>query len=32
MQIAVFGDYALMYWVDEADQQIKILDVHAADR
>ena len=32
MQIAVVGDYALMYWVDEADQHIKILDIHAADR
>ena len=32
MQIAVVGDYALMYWVDEADQHIKILDIHASDR
>jgi mRNA-degrading endonuclease RelE of RelBE toxin-antitoxin system len=32
VQIAVVGDYALMYWVDEADQHIKILDIHAADR
>jgi len=32
MQIAVIGDYALMYWVDEADQHVKVLDIHAADR
>ncbi len=32
MQIAVTGDYALMYWVDEADQHVKVLDIHAADR
>ena len=32
MQIAVVGDYALMYWVDEADRHIKILDIHASDR
>jgi mRNA-degrading endonuclease RelE of RelBE toxin-antitoxin system len=32
IQIAVVGDYALMYWVDEADQHIKILDIHASDR
>lgn len=32
LQIVVIGDYALMYWVDEADGHIKILDIHAADR
>lgn len=32
MQISVVGDYALMYWVDEADQHVKVLDIHAADR
>ena len=32
MQIAVTGDYALMYWVDEADQHVKVLDIHAADQ
>jgi hypothetical protein len=32
MQIAVVGDYVLMCWVDEADQHIKILDIHASDR
>ena len=32
MQTEVTGDYALMYWVDEADQHVKVLDIHAADR
>ena len=32
IQIAVIGDYAVMYWVDEADQHIKVLDIHAADQ
>lgn len=32
MQIAILGDYALMYWVDEADRHVKILDIHSADR
>ncbi|MCP5517883.1 MAG: hypothetical protein H7A45_11585 [Verrucomicrobiales bacterium] len=32
LEIAVVGDYALMYWIDEAHRQVKILDLHAADR
>lgn len=32
LEIAIVGDYALMYWVDDADRQVKILDIHAADR
>jgi len=32
LQIVVVGDYALTYWVDDADRHVKILDVHAADR
>lgn len=32
VQIMVVGDYALTYWIDDADQHIKILDVHSADR
>jgi mRNA-degrading endonuclease RelE of RelBE toxin-antitoxin system len=32
LQIAIVNDYALTYWVDDADRQVKILDVHAADR
>lgn len=31
LQIAVVGDYALMYWIDDADRNVKILDIHAAD-
>ncbi len=32
LQIAITGDFALVYWIDDADQHVKILDVHAADR
>jgi len=32
LHIAIVGDYALMYWIDEADRHVKILDIHAADR
>ncbi len=32
LQIAIIGDYALMYWIDDADRHVKILDIHAADR
>jgi mRNA-degrading endonuclease RelE of RelBE toxin-antitoxin system len=28
----VIGDYAVMYCVDDADQHIKVLDIHAADQ
>ena len=32
LQIAICGDFALMYWIDDADRHVKILDIHAADR
>lgn len=32
LQIAIVGDFALTYWIDDADRHVKILDVHAADR
>ena len=32
LEIAIVGDWALMYWVDEADRHVKILDIHASDR
>tara|TARA_B110000908_G_scaffold151652_1_gene186582 strand:- start:5048 stop:5302 length:255 start_codon:yes stop_codon:yes gene_type:complete len=32
VQITVVGDYALIYWVDDADQHVKVLDIHSADR
>jgi hypothetical protein len=30
--INICGAYAIKFWVDHADRQIKILDVHPADR
>ncbi len=32
LQIAIIGDFALIYWIDDTDRHVKILDVHAADR
>jgi len=32
LQIAIIGDFALTYWIDDADRHVKILDAHAADR
>lgn len=32
VQIAIVGDYAITYWIDDADQHIKILDIHSADQ
>jgi len=32
LQITIIGDFALTYWIDDADRHVKILDVHAADR
>ncbi|MDA1007065.1 MAG: hypothetical protein O3A87_11380 [Verrucomicrobia bacterium] len=32
LEIAIVGDYALMYWIDDADRHVKILDIHGADR
>jgi mRNA-degrading endonuclease RelE of RelBE toxin-antitoxin system len=32
LQIAIIGDFALTYWIDDADRHVKILDIHAADR
>ena len=32
LEIAIAGDYALMFWIDEADRHVKVLDVHAVDR
>lgn len=32
VQITVIGDYALIYWIDDADRHIRILDIHSADR
>lgn len=32
VQIHITGDFALVYWIDDADRHIKVLDLHAADR
>ncbi len=32
LQIAIVCDFALTYWIDDADRHVKILDLHAADR
>lgn len=32
VQIVIVGEYALTYWVDDADKHVKILDIHSADR
>jgi mRNA-degrading endonuclease RelE of RelBE toxin-antitoxin system len=32
LEIAIVGDFALTYWIDDADRHVKILDLHAADR
>lgn len=32
VQILVVGEYALIYWIDDADRHVKILDIHSADQ
>jgi len=32
LKISIVGDFALTYWIDDADRHVKILDIHAADR
>jgi hypothetical protein len=32
LEIAIIGDYALTYWIEDADRHVKILDIHATDR
>lgn len=32
LEIAISGDFAFTYWIDDADRHVKILDVHSADR
>ncbi|GAA5128891.1 hypothetical protein JIN84_02585 [Luteolibacter yonseiensis] len=32
LHVTIIGDFALMYWIDDADQHVKILDIHSADR
>jgi mRNA-degrading endonuclease RelE of RelBE toxin-antitoxin system len=32
VQVLIAGEYALIYWIDDADKHVKILDIHSADR
>ncbi len=32
VDINICGRFAIKYWTDHADRQIRILDIHAADR
>jgi len=32
LHVSIAGDFARMYWIDDADRHVKILDVHSADR
>ena len=32
LHVTIIGEFALMYWIDDADRHVKILDIHAADR
>lgn len=32
VEINICGGYAIKYWIDHADRQVKVLDVYAADR
>lgn len=32
IQILIVGDFALKYWIDDADIHVKILDIYSADR
>jgi hypothetical protein len=32
VEINICGPLAIKYWVDHADRQVKVLDIHPADR
>ncbi|MFM7182695.1 MAG: type II toxin-antitoxin system RelE family toxin [Verrucomicrobiales bacterium] len=32
IHIRIAEDFALMYWIDDVDRHVKILDIHASDR
>ena len=32
VHIAIVGEFALTYWIDDADHHVKILDIHSSDR
>ena len=31
-EINIYGKFAIKYWTDHLDQQVKIFDIHPADR
>ena len=32
LEINIYDKFAIKYWIDHSDQQVKILDIHPADR
>ena len=32
VQLIVVGEYALVYWIDDVDKHVKVLDIHSADK
>ena len=32
LEVTITGDFAITYWIDDADRHVKILDIHSADR
>ena len=32
MHIAIRGGYALVFWIDDADRHVKVMEIHAADK
>jgi hypothetical protein len=32
LEINIYGRFAIKNWIDHSDQQVKILDIHQADR
>ncbi len=31
MHLAIRGEHALVYWIDDADRHVKVMEIHAAD-
>lgn len=31
MHLAIRAEYALVYWIDDADKHVKVMEIHAAD-
>jgi len=32
MHLAICGAFALVYWIDDADRHVKVMEIHAADK